>query len=99
MTRLLNPIVKEICLDDYKHEHLHATTGALFDINEVWLALGEQTDAGYSAGMVTGPDPESSGEALLQCVIDGDITDDELRTSYAVIKRYDELLRSKGYEL
>lgn len=99
MTRRLHPIVKEICLDDYKHEHLHASTGALFDINEVLLALGEQTHPEYRPGMTTGPDEGSTGADLLECVQAGELTIDDLRTSIAVIDRYDNLLRKAGYEL
>lgn len=108
MTRLLHPIVKEICLDDYKYSKVHVTTGALFDINEVLLALGEQTAPEYEPNMVTGPEPESSAEDLLNAVLhrngwDGPesytLTLDDLRASYAVIERYDALLRKAGHTL
>jgi hypothetical protein len=99
MSRRLHPIIREVCLWDVDHDYLHSTTGALFDINEVWLALGEQTAHDYRPGMTTGPEPDSAAEMILEAVQNGSITLDDLRTSYAVIDRYDNILRSKGHEL
>ena len=99
MTRKLHPLVKEICMEDYKYAKLHESTSALFDINEVWLALGEQTDSEYRPGMVTGPEEGTSAAELLEYVQDGTITLNQLQDSYEVINRYDDMLRHHGYEL
>lgn len=99
MNRRLHPIVKEFCLEDWKHEHLHATTGALCDINEVLLALGEQTSPDYRPGCVTGPDPDTSAAWLLDAVNRGEVTLEDLEKSYAVIERFDKWLRTRGFTL
>jgi hypothetical protein len=103
----MNKVIKECLFSSGTRDlSIWDTTPALFDINEVLLALGEQTHSEYRPGMVTGPEPESTAADLLDALLhrngwsdDYTLTVDDLRHAMNVVDRLDNIYRAQGQSL